>query len=179
MTQQQLIKHTGATCTPLELGQFLADKLMQQVPADWKQRQLTVLDPACGEGALLEAMTESLQSQCLPHRLLGYDSSPSYVAEAQARLPGFAEIAQADFLELVAHQDGQMRLGFDTSKGHSSLESAIDVIIANPPYVRTQVLGAEKAQRLAKKYGLKGRVDLYYPFLMAMTDSLKPGGLLA
>ena len=54
-----------------------------------------------------------------------------------------------------------------------------DVIIANPPYVRTQVLGSEKAQALARKFGLKGRVDLYYAFLIAMTNSLKDKGLLA
>ena len=53
-----------------------------------------------------------------------------------------------------------------------------DLIIANPPYVRTQVLGAEKAQQLAKDFNLTGRVDLYYPFFMAMTNALKIGGIL-
>jgi adenine-specific DNA-methyltransferase len=39
-------------------------------------------------------------------------------------------------------------------------------------------LGTEQAQELAKKFNLKGRVDLYYPFLMAMSESLKEGGIL-
>ena len=54
----------------------------------------------------------------------------------------------------------------------------VDMVIANPPYVRTQVLGAEKTHQLAKDFDLSGRIDLYYPFLMAMTNALKKGGLL-
>jgi type I restriction-modification system DNA methylase subunit len=53
-----------------------------------------------------------------------------------------------------------------------------DIIIANPPYVRTQILGTKKAQELAKRFNLTGRVDLYYPFLIAMTNVLKEGGLI-
>ncbi len=53
-----------------------------------------------------------------------------------------------------------------------------DIVIANPPYVHTQILGSEKAQKIAKRFNLKGRVDLYYPFLIAMTNVLKKGGLL-
>jgi hypothetical protein len=51
-------------------------------------------------------------------------------------------------------------------------------VIANPPYVRTQILGAEKSQELAAAFGLNGRVDLYHAFLIAMTHSLVPGGIL-
>jgi len=39
-------------------------------------------------------------------------------------------------------------------------------------------LGADYAQRISKKFNLKGRVDLYYPFLIGMTYALKENGLL-
>ncbi len=52
------------------------------------------------------------------------------------------------------------------------------MLLLPTPYVRTQVLGSEQSQILAKKFKLKGRVDLYYPFLIAMTESLKEGGIL-
>ena len=51
-----------------------------------------------------------------------------------------------------------------------------DIIVANPPYVRTQILGAEQARVLAVQFGLTGRVDLYYAFLLAMAKVLKPQG---
>ena len=52
-----------------------------------------------------------------------------------------------------------------------------DLIIANPPYVRTQIMGAEQAQLLATQFGLAGRVDLYYAFIVGMAYVLKPGGV--
>ena len=54
---------------------------------------------------------------------------------------------------------------------------AFDVIIANPPYVRTQVLGAERARELAATHGLTGRVDLYQAFLVVLAAWLSPDGV--
>ena len=51
------------------------------------------------------------------------------------------------------------------------------MVIANPPYVRTQVLGKTRAQELARQFGLTGRVDLVSAFVLAMVDALKPGGV--
>jgi adenine-specific DNA-methyltransferase len=44
--------------------------------------------------------------------------------------------------------------------------------------VRTQVLGAKRAQELAARFGLSGRVDLYQAFLVAMSRQLRAGGIL-
>ena len=44
--------------------------------------------------------------------------------------------------------------------------------------MRTQALGTEKAQRLAVRYGLTGRVDLYHVFLVAATETIRPGGYI-
>jgi hypothetical protein len=52
-----------------------------------------------------------------------------------------------------------------------------DVIIANPPYVRTQIMGAGHAQSLASRFGLSGRVDLYHAFLLGMIEVLEEGGV--
>ena len=57
-------------------------------------------------------------------------------------------------------------------------QRGFDAVIANPPYVRTQVLGARRAGLLAAQFGLTGRVDLYHAFARAMADVLKPGGVL-
>src|SRR5262249_53519407 len=53
-----------------------------------------------------------------------------------------------------------------------------DMVIANPPYVRTQVMGAKKSQALSQQFGLTGRVDLYHAFAIAITSVLKPGGVV-
>tara|TARA_Y100000815_G_scaffold31976_1_gene26666 strand:- start:336 stop:1667 length:1332 start_codon:yes stop_codon:yes gene_type:complete len=51
-----------------------------------------------------------------------------------------------------------------------------DLIIANPPYVRTQIMGADRARQLAQQFGLTGRVDLYHAFLLGMATVLAPDG---
>jgi hypothetical protein len=53
-----------------------------------------------------------------------------------------------------------------------------DVIITNPPYVRTQVLGAAVSKQLARDYSLRGREDLYHAFVRQLTEVLRPGGTL-
>ena len=50
--------------------------------------------------------------------------------------------------------------------------------MTNPPYVRTQHLGADAAQRLAANFQLTGRVDLYHAFVVAITACLREGGAL-
>lgn len=72
--------------------------------------------------------------------------------------------------------------GFDASDHYLELanDRMLQFGIENTAlvHVRTQILGTDQAQELAKKFNLKGRVDLYYPFLIAMTESLKEGGIL-
>ena len=53
-----------------------------------------------------------------------------------------------------------------------------DLVISNPPYVRTQVLGAKRAQELGRQFDLAGRVDLYHAFVAAITADLATGGVL-
>jgi hypothetical protein len=86
------------------------------------------------------------------------------------------ELTQADFLDCVAETPEPSL--FDTgSRNH--LPTDFDLIIANPPYVRTQVLGAKRSQQLAQTHRLSGRVDLFHAFVRKMTDHLRDGGVLA
>lgn len=52
-----------------------------------------------------------------------------------------------------------------------------DLIIANPPYVRTQIMGSSQSQNIIKQFGLSGRVDLYYAFILAIAQVLNPNGV--
>jgi adenine-specific DNA-methyltransferase len=179
LTVKEQIKHTGATFTPFGLAQYLAKKLIKHIET---RRKVRVLDPACGDGELLLAMGNILAKHNYKFSLTGYDSNDEYLSIAKDRShifgAGQSHFVLGDFLEAVDLSENQLSLDFNNSKKANSANDFADVIIANPPYVRTQILGAEKAQKLAKKFNLKGRVDLYYPFLIAMTESLKKGGIL-
>lgn len=54
-----------------------------------------------------------------------------------------------------------------------------DIIISNPPYVRTSIIGAEKSQFLKKEYGLSGKVDLYHAFFIKMINELSTNGIIS
>ena len=59
----------------------------------------------------------------------------------------------------------------------SAIPEAYDFVIANPPYVRTQIMGAKQAQLLSEQFGLSGRIDLYYAFVLGISQVLKPQGI--
>jgi adenine-specific DNA-methyltransferase len=170
---KEIIKNTGATFTPKGLADYLSGRILSYV----NKQNITVLDPACGDGELLLSIGKQLFARSVDFTLNGYDLSNDYLSLAKERLFQFrANLKEGDFLELVDVEKNQLSLDF--FKKESSVNEFADIVIANPPYVRTQILGSEQAQLLAQKFDLKGRVDLYYPFLMAMTASLKVGGII-
>jgi len=177
------IKANGVHYTPPALADFLA-AVTSDVLGDFSGT-LAVLDPACGDGALLCAFVK-----CLPARvwkrvvLHGYEMDPEALRRAREVLSeagvGDVRLVQGDFLSVQgvdAALGGRQLSLLDPDVGKSVVDH-FDAVIANPPYVRTQVLGAAKAQRLAKRFGLSGRVDLYQAFAKAMASVLKPGGVL-
>ena len=151
-------KSTGSHFTPTDLAQFVARKLADVCASD----NPSVLDPACGDGELLDAFLQLRPNSSLT----GYDLDKNAVGAVKSRLRGQFEVC--DFLEIsLTHRDAELFQG----------PEKFDVVIANPPYVRTQVLGAKKAQRLASQFGLTGRVDIYFAFLEGIAAVLRAGGV--
>lgn len=177
METKELIKNTGATFTPKGLADYLSNQILSYVD----KQHVIVLDPACGDGELLMSMGEHLSARNIDFTLNGYDLNDDYLSLAKERSYQFGKhttnYVLGDFLEFVDINKNQLALNFLESKEKAINEFA-DIVIANPPYVRTQILGTNQAQLLAQKFDLKGRVDLYYPFLIAMTESLKVGGII-
>lgn len=164
MRSKEEIKETGATFTPTGLANYLAELITPFIQVEDPK----VLDPACGDGALIKAMHKSLAINGKDAQYFGFDADLGYLKKASQIFTKHgieATLIQKDFLD---------SLSIESDENHGKY----DAIIANPPYVRTQVLGAEKAQELADQFDLKGRVDLYYPFLIGMTEKLKEGGVL-
>lgn len=179
MNQQLEKKHTGATFTPKELADYLSNRLIEYVE---DKSYFNVLDPACGDGELLISIGKHLNNLGKDYSLSGFDSNESYLEEAKDRifnnLGGIPNLFNQDFLNAINISDAQASLSLFEDERTQGVNNKFDLIIANPPYVRTQILGTKQAQALAKKFNLKGRVDLYYPFLIAMTESLKTGGII-
>lgn len=174
-------KVNGVHYTPPELAGFLAEVTVQALGE--RDGPVQILDPACGDGSLLLAIAKVVPASLLSSLILtGYETDLAALAEAEPILTnsgaGGVTLLAQDFLSVEGVEPeseyGQRSL-FDREK---PVGQRFDAVIANPPYVRTQVLGAKKAQELAERFRLTGRVDLYQAFAQAMANVLKPGGVL-
>jgi len=171
----------GAHYTPPALARLLADKIIEYMGPPVAGR-VRVLDPACGDGKLLQAAMEALRRRGVEgSRVVGVEADASALAEARKTLTGHGddvvELIAGDFLHLAVGFQPQRDLWPDPAP-EGGLHGDFDVVIANPPYVRTQVLGAARAQQLARQFELSGRIDLSHVFIQAMTLALRAGGIL-
>ncbi len=104
-------KSDGATYTPIDFAVFVAEQMLQVADLP-KSGKIRVLDPACGDGALLDALIKSM-----PHasrkriEAVGYDTNPEAIRIASQRFrQDFPELhvhlEQKDFLEHVLNLQG-------------------------------------------------------------------------
>jgi len=161
-------KEKGAHYTPNELAAFVAEQIISHLPDGKKYR---ILDPAVGDGALLHSLAGKLGNG---HHYEGFDIDAPALDHADKLLG--SSIGSDSYT--LNHSDFLARYGgADDDFFYSPPTPEYDAAISNPPYVRTQVLGASAAQRLASVFDHTGRVDLYFAFLACITLALKPGGI--
>jgi adenine-specific DNA-methyltransferase len=157
-------KSTGATYTPPPLARFVARQLAGLVRANSPdtRKRLVCVDPAVGDGELLLQLGNVLRGEGYAHLVLvGYEIDADAARSAAGRLT------------LAGFPDVDIRVSDFLSQG--PLDA--DVLVANPPYVRTQILGTEQAQQLATEHDLTGRVDLYHAFVARISSVLHPGAV--
>jgi adenine-specific DNA-methyltransferase len=174
-------KSTGSHYTPRVLADFVSEQIIKVFPFKEPESYINVLDPGVGDGELLISMVGKLAGKYPAEkiRVFGFDTNKQALDLAALRIRTTFPFINVrfqceDFLYYVLNNSttGNLEL-FKPSNNES-----FDIIIANPPYVRTQVLGAPKARSLAKDFNLTGRVDLYHAFVLAIARVLKIGGIL-
>jgi len=170
-------KASGSTYTPPALAGFVAQRVASLI-AKLREpgAELRILDPAVGNGELLIQIINALRVRGFERvRVAGYDLDGIALENARNRLAAAnvreVSLTHADFLSTA---NAAQNLSLQAAP---PFQPTFDVIIANPPYVRTQILGGELAQTLAQKHGLTGRIDLYQAFIVTLADWLVPSGV--
>jgi adenine-specific DNA-methyltransferase len=175
--QRGQAKQHGVHYTPPELALFLARQIFDVLPEGGSS--VSVLDPACGDGELLEAVADVAPGRV--SSFVGCDRDKEALDLASKRLADSdvpTEFVRTDFLEGLCLDGSQQELFGDQIEHGLGQERKFDVVISNPPYVRTQVLGASTSRQMAQRFGLSGRVDLYHAFALAMSSFLRDEGVL-
>lgn len=173
-------KSGGATYTPKDLSDFVAAKVFEAYRAVPVGGAIRILDPATGDGELLVSLLAQLAT--LGKREIevhGFDTDAGALNAAAARIrqrfpDASIHLKHGSFLDFVVEHARPRDTGGLFEK--QDVEP-YDIIIANPPYVRTQIIGADQAQALSSQFGLAGRVDLYFAFLIGIAHVLKSGGI--
>ncbi|MBI3864485.1 MAG: N-6 DNA methylase [Planctomycetia bacterium] len=162
---------------------------------------LQAVDPACGSGAYLVGLLHELvglyellsSSKLVSHRprdqlkrriietsLCGVDVDPLAVHIARLRLWLSLAVDAKTPCELP-HLDRRIAVG-DALMGRFPAalpERGFDVVLANPPYVRQELIGRARKRRLQKCFAtaVDGKSDLYCYFLARGLELLHDGGV--
>lgn len=175
-----LRKNTGAHYTPDVLADFVATKIFRSFerPDINKNHQLKIIDPAVGDGSLLCAAISEAKRQGFKNiEVTGFDINRDAIVETR-------EVIRKSFtdIKLVLHEKDFLQHILDhyipNLLNERSAVEFFDIVIANPPYVRTQVMGSKKVKMLSEAFDLTGRTDLYHAFLKAVEKILKPNSVV-
>ena len=155
-------KLRGGYYTPEKIAEFIVD---------WAIRTTTdtVLEPSCGDGSFVNAITSKLQQmgtsdQAIKRNVTGVELDKT---EAQKASRYGASIIQSDFFTYYQNC-------IDDKK-------KFDVIVGNPPFIRYQNFEEEYrkiAFELMSKHGFHPNrlTNIWLPFLVLACKALKPDG---
>jgi adenine-specific DNA-methyltransferase len=159
-------KLRGGYYTPLDLAVYISRWATEKCPA-------AVLEPSCGDGVFIEALSNALPGAKL--QITGFELDEEEAAKARKRsrlIPHFgSKIRSRDFLEFAI---GQILKG----------KAEYECVVGNPPFVRYQYL-PEDAQRKAEaifkllRLPFTKHTNAWVPFVLAAMAMLKPGGRLS
>ena len=159
-------KENGVVYTPSQMAHYLATEILLYGKKVFENR-IDILDPAVGSGELLISMIQAIKQKtdCVI-MAVGYETDKLVCQETYIRIKKIfpdviIDIRNEDFLEAV----------------ENGTAGTYDFVIANPPYIRTQIMGGDKAQTIAKKLSLTGKIDIYYAFLVYTKNVLKFNGV--
>ena len=160
------VKQSGAIFTPHHMAHRLVVEMLDAYRGKMPST-ISVLDPAVGDGELLVSFVEEVKSRChgAKIKVTGFDINAVSCANTRRNL----QLKFKDIEAEIRNEDFLSQLEVSSEK--------YDFVIANPPYIRTQILGSKLAREMAARYGLSGRVDIYYSFLVNTGSVLRENGI--
>jgi HemK-like putative methylase len=151
------------------LGRTAARLLSEMSPQPGRQ-ELTVIDMCCGSGNLACGLAAGDPRL----RVFAADLTDSCVALTRRN------VAELDLSARIAVHQGDL---FGALAGVDGLKGAVDMVVANPPYISTAKLGKDRAELLTREpieafdggpYG----ISIHQRLVKEAIEFIRPGGWL-
>jgi len=166
-------RENGVVYTPESLANYVAHKTLHYFLSDKNKNKnkIRIIDPACGDGALLEAILNVVKSKKIPNLLFGIDIDEKSIESCRNSLP-------AQFMKtnsLCPLNSKSLSSGWGLIMDRFGIKNGFDILIANPPW------GADISKykhRLSKDdfKTLNGQFDSYELFFELAMLIVRPGG---
>lgn len=168
MTMDLIKKENGVVFTPSDLAAFMAKRAVKLCKKK-KDEQVVVLEPSSGDGNLAIEMIRCLFDHGYNRiKLVAFDINEAYLTKLRNKVTSLYPLVEVE-----------TRCEDFVSFSWSCSTPFADLIISNPPYVRTQHLSDEYVTFATNQIGLNGRVDLYHIFLCLLPKVLNPDGAIS
>lgn len=169
-------KNNGVVYTPPEIRNYISNRV---IDGDFIPK---IIDPACGCGAFLISVSRRLHeryklsySEIIEKYIWGCDIDAHSIEKCKI------------LLEILCIQEDGSSCGknFNFVVGNSletltnkTYKGQFDVVIGNPPYVRSKNIDKRVKKSLTSWKVVSGNVDLYIPFYQLGIELLKENGVL-
>jgi adenine-specific DNA-methyltransferase len=176
----------GAVYTPANIKAFIIETCVSKIKKPLVDS--LVADISCGCGAFLFTYAQNLHketkksySEIFKENIYGLDISSHSIARTKILLSLLAIYYGEDRRNFQFSLFTANALDFDwyTSSNRIKSNSGFDIIIGNPPYVRSKNIDARSKKLLSKWSVTKsGNTDLYIPFFEIGVKLLSENGVL-
>lgn len=174
----------GAVYTPKYIRNYIVNHILNSTTKNLAHTLCA--DLSCGCGAFLYTLLTELHNRTqipckdIIHRLYGIDISNISIGRAKILLA----LVALEYGESIENDDFRLYSGdsltfdFKSMPGVSE-NGGIDIIVGNPPYVRSKNINSETKKNLSLWSTSKiGNADLYIPFFEIGLTLLSDSGLL-
>ena len=147
-------KNLGAVYTPDLLADWVASELLSRLP---RRKSLLVIDPACGDGALLKSVLRSGARSSI--RIAGVDIDSRAIKKAQKTLPPGSFLKIVDALQPGGNASN-VEIGWKQLIGQDTVAG----VISNPPWGAGMVQSAAELRKAGYRLA-QGQFDSYELFI--------------
>lgn len=169
-------KNKGVVYTPPVIRDYISSEVVSDsnIPV--------LIDPSCGCGAFLISAARTLKEK---HNVSYDDLFTNYIYGADIDAHSIEKCKV--LLSILAYEtSGEIIKDFPNLLVCNSLDRfdmkkykhKFDVVVGNPPYVRSKNINDDVKKSLEKWSVVSGNVDLYIPFYQLGMELLKPNGQL-